>query len=551
MSSTQNDIDAAFVREARIGLAVVSVLLAIFFYVAYGKLSGWDKPQPLAFQSPVEQQTFQQSQMPGPFSGTPNSLLPNSNHSNHSQPNTPGALTPRPTTPGNNSFAANSQASRSWNPSDRQRFSRQVRVGERPDRGDSNPLGLHHRTEESVAKARPNAQLHPPNFTANPIESRVNEVPGESVAVSPTLPPPTRPDGSSRIKSGSFVANSPSSGESGFVPNSRATQFTRFPANNPPPPAAAPNRNQFAANPSAERSPKKSPPSITNPQLTPFTPQPRKTQTNSLRDSGFAESARATERKRDKPPASAPETTDRKFTNKPTRNSNRRVADNSTRKLELPTVIIPGLDPNFETQVDSDPQPQPTGSRPVVPASTTESLRTRDPVADAIPSNFDTTNVPSTNVPSQDPAIEIPATRDASQDSQQASRLPRKDETTVSQDGEGFWLVAQRVYGDGRYFDALFQLNKDRVNSFNELPTGTRLLTPSIEVLRERWPRLCPRPQLRTVGGETLFEIASENLGQASQYVKLLKLNYDRLPKGVKPDTPLPADLLLELPRTR
>jgi len=123
-------------------------------------------------------------------------------------------------------------------------------------------------------------------------------------------------------------------------------------------------------------------------------------------------------------------------------------------------------------------------------------------------------------------------------------------EVTVVQ-GDSFWLIAQRVYGDGRYFDALYQFNKDRVESFNELQQGQVVVTPPEFELRSRWPRLCPREQMTTIGGETLFEIASQRLGQASRYVEILKLNYSSLPKDVNQGTELPAGVLLKLPRPR
>ena len=35
-------------------MMVLAVLIAVFLYVAYGKLSGWNEPQPMAFQGPDE-----------------------------------------------------------------------------------------------------------------------------------------------------------------------------------------------------------------------------------------------------------------------------------------------------------------------------------------------------------------------------------------------------------------------------------------------------------------------------------------------------------------
>lgn len=156
----------------------------------------------------------------------------------------------------------------------------------------------------------------------------------------------------------------------------------------------------------------------------------------------------------------------------------------------------------------------------------------------AIPASAKTLVKPKANAPS--PALgEFPG----------ASPLPFVPASTVVEKGEGFWLVAQRIYGDGRFFDALYQANRKRVKSFNEVSAGTEIITPSINELRQRWPHLCPRKVYKTKKGETLFEVASEQLGQASRYVEILKLNYTRLPRGVKQDTPLDADINLELPR--
>lgn len=132
-----------------------------------------------------------------------------------------------------------------------------------------------------------------------------------------------------------------------------------------------------------------------------------------------------------------------------------------------------------------------------------------------------------------------------------ATPVAEDDEIMIADEGDSFWLISQRTYGDGRYFDALYQFNKERVRSFNDVPAGTELLTPDVETLRHRWPRLCPREEILTEDGDTLFEIAGERLGQASRYVELLKLNYQRLPKDVRHDTPLPAGVTIELPRSR
>jgi nucleoid-associated protein YgaU len=133
----------------------------------------------------------------------------------------------------------------------------------------------------------------------------------------------------------------------------------------------------------------------------------------------------------------------------------------------------------------------------------------------------------------------------------------------ISQDGDSFWLIAQRVYDDGRYFNALYEFNRQQVPAFNGIPVGTRIATPAVAQLRQRWPRLCPdEPKVAnqgdalsgdsgsylTQGGESLFEIARDELGQASRYLEILDLNRDRLPEATNHQTELPAELIILLP---
>lgn len=52
-----------------------------------------------------------------------------------------------------------------------------------------------------------------------------------------------------------------------------------------------------------------------------------------------------------------------------------------------------------------------------------------------------------------------------------------------------------------------------------------------------------------TKQGETLFEIAANELGQASRYLEIMELNRTRLPERVSDSTPLPANLKLFIPK--
>ncbi|MGI9519572.1 MAG: LysM peptidoglycan-binding domain-containing protein [Pirellulaceae bacterium] len=143
-------------------------------------------------------------------------------------------------------------------------------------------------------------------------------------------------------------------------------------------------------------------------------------------------------------------------------------------------------------------------------------------------------------------------------------RADTRPAEVVVEAGESFWTVAQRVYGDGRYFHALYQANNERVASFNELTEGAMLITPSIDKLIEQWPELCPESAevsapptyegsevadvYTTRGDETLFDIAREELDQASRYLDIFELNRDLLPNDAAPDAVLPAGLRLRLP---
>ncbi len=164
--------------------------------------------------------------------------------------------------------------------------------------------------------------------------------------------------------------------------------------------------------------------------------------------------------------------------------------------------------------------------------------------------------------------------------------------------GESFWTIAQLHYDDGRYFRALYKHNELHVTDFDQLIPGTRLETPSVQTLVQRWPELCPalesavshgdqekNPRLsgatdrdvfsaaiptgstsigaehgwpaapseagefyETQSGDTLFGIAAQRLGQASRYLELLQLNESRLPVGVDHLSPLPGKIRLIMP---
>lgn len=62
----------------------------------------------------------------------------------------------------------------------------------------------------------------------------------------------------------------------------------------------------------------------------------------------------------------------------------------------------------------------------------------------------------------------------------------------VTQHDESLWHIAERVYGDGLFYKALFRHNRDRIERPDRIVAGTELLTPPVEQLRQLYPTLCP-----------------------------------------------------------
>jgi len=63
----------------------------------------------------------------------------------------------------------------------------------------------------------------------------------------------------------------------------------------------------------------------------------------------------------------------------------------------------------------------------------------------------------------------------------------------VAQDGDSWWSLAETVYGDGRFYRALFAWNR-AVDPRVSLVPGTPLDLPAPERLRAAWPALVPGP---------------------------------------------------------
>lgn len=153
--------------------------------------------------------------------------------------------------------------------------------------------------------------------------------------------------------------------------------------------------------------------------------------------------------------------------------------------------------------------------------------------------------------------------------SQNAEAEPAPDdgttyEYTVVKDGENYSKISKRVYGTTRYFSALAVFNQHRIAEPKHMRPGMVVLTPSKDVLEERYPQLFvdskPKvvepaafllledgsPAYRVGERETLSEISRRFLGRSSRWVEILRLNQSNVkdPNKLKPGTilALPAD---------
>ncbi|MBX7167853.1 MAG: LysM peptidoglycan-binding domain-containing protein [Pirellulales bacterium] len=121
---------------------------------------------------------------------------------------------------------------------------------------------------------------------------------------------------------------------------------------------------------------------------------------------------------------------------------------------------------------------------------------------------------------------------------------------------DNYWVISQKIYGNGAYFKALFEHNRDRYPRANRLRVGDVISTPPAETLAATYPQLMPR-ELRPAAasrdirgapvavaptgprpyvvaeGDTLFDIARNELGDARRWSEIYELNRQTLGNNV------------------
>ena len=131
----------------------------------------------------------------------------------------------------------------------------------------------------------------------------------------------------------------------------------------------------------------------------------------------------------------------------------------------------------------------------------------------------------------------------------------------IIQPNDSYWSISKKLYATDSFFGALAHHNRAAFPDANRLGVGEEIETPDESELVRLYPDLCPKPEnldairhrmstARTVSrsadttvyvvqeGDTLFDIARYELGKASRWAEIYKLNRDRLGKGFDYLTP-------------
>jgi len=146
----------------------------------------------------------------------------------------------------------------------------------------------------------------------------------------------------------------------------------------------------------------------------------------------------------------------------------------------------------------------------------------------------------------------------------QTTAVRREDGTYEVQPNDSFWTISEKFYGTGAYFRALAEHNRSRVPFQERLAVGDVISVPDLSELEKNYADLCPKPERREAvktqaaalagaglqsggqtytvqEGDTLFDIARYELGDAARWVEIYQLNrhvlgedFDYLRPGLK-----------------
>ncbi|QDU09534.1 LysM peptidoglycan-binding domain-containing protein [Gimesia aquarii] len=141
---------------------------------------------------------------------------------------------------------------------------------------------------------------------------------------------------------------------------------------------------------------------------------------------------------------------------------------------------------------------------------------------------------------------------------QQEPVMNSRGEYTV-QHGENFWTISKKLYGTGRYFQLLAEINKNRVSDPQKMRPGTKLIAPDRTAIDARYQSRHKstqtiaskfsgtgavrksskpsgffisqdgRPMYRVGSNDTLTDISQRHLGRSSRWFQIYQINRQKL----------------------
>ena len=175
----------------------------------------------------------------------------------------------------------------------------------------------------------------------------------------------------------------------------------------------------------------------------------------------------------------------------------------------------------------------------------------------------------------------FPATREAESDGQPVPTVASGSKHSASagnktgadtgeftfhtvQDGENLWHIAQRYYGDGRYWKSIKQANQNAVATNNVVQTYARLRIPrrtdlvqltdfvpaaANQVFGVRGSPTTGHTKIKVLSGDTFAGLAKKHLGFRGRWSQLFETNRRRLGIGVPEQ--LQAGMILHVPTAK
>lgn len=248
----------------------------------------------------------------------------------------------------------------------------------------------------------------------------------------------------------------------------------------------------------------------------------------------------------------------------------------------MPTITAPATDSMADPFAAPEPQPTPvalpTPKPPTLPpAVVIDYPETKTAAKNDDPLLLDPLDVPaarttaSAAAPRQPQALPVdlefaPAPARAVASPVLTPQLG--DSGYVVEPGDNFWTISRKLYGTGKYFQALAMHNTPIVADPAKLKPGQRIAAPSVAELETRYAALLAsngsssaakpvqnvgffisdagQPMYRVGTDDTLSSIAYAHLGRASRWVQIYELNRHTLKDGntlkVGAELRLPAD---------